>query len=66
MKYRIELTAVDPSGVMADHLDALDAKHNGVIEFEDEEEEDFARFLEDFAGDVGEGFARMTITKVDS
>lgn len=65
MNYRIELKNVDPSSALADALDELDREGNGAIEFEEGNEEDFAQFLEDHAGDVGEAFSEMKITKVD-
>jgi hypothetical protein len=65
MKYRIEVTAVDPSSQMAEELDAIDAEHNGVIEFDEEREQQFSEFLDLYAGDAGEAFERMTITKVE-
>lgn len=66
MKYRIEVTAVDPDSEMAEKLDTLDRDHNGSIEFEEEEEQKFCEFLDLYAGDAGEAFETMTITKVDS
>jgi hypothetical protein len=65
MNYRVELTAVQQNSPLADALDELDGDGNGAIEFEEGNEEDFAQFLEDYAGDVGEAFEQMTITKVD-
>jgi hypothetical protein len=65
MKYRIELTAVDPDSEMAEKLDTLDKDHNGSVEFDEEDEQEFCEFLDLYAGDAGEAFEKMTITKVE-
>jgi hypothetical protein len=65
MNYRVAVTGVERNSPLADALDELDAQGNGAVEFDEGHEEDFIEFLEHFAGDAGEAFERMTITKVD-